>query len=167
MAENLIINGVDHAKFDLEWAKRGGVFVVLDLPTMYSLYYTIVQQIAVQIESKNAIEVWGSDTPVIEVVTDLEKQPEFIVRMATPDECAEEGVEYIEPPYAELEELRKDRDLLQFCLDNDTFPVKDQSGAYIMSKDNEFFSVSDSPRKSIELAMDYVKFKADNAMRGE
>ena len=22
---NLIINGVDHAKFDLEWAKRGGV----------------------------------------------------------------------------------------------------------------------------------------------
>ena len=65
-----------------------------------------------------------------------------------------------------LEELRKDRDLLQFCLDNDTFPVKDQSGAYIMSKDNEFFSVSDSPRKSIELAFEYVKFKADNVMRG-
>ena len=60
---------------------------------------------------------------------------------------------------AELEELRKDRDLLQFCLDNDTFPVKDQSGAYIMSKDNEFFSVTQSPRKSIELAFEYVKLK--------
>ena len=93
--ENLIINGVDHAKFDLEWAKHGGVFVVLYLPTMDSLYYTIVQQRAVQIKSKNAIEVWRSDTPVIEVLTDLEKHPEFIVRMATPDECKAAGIEYI------------------------------------------------------------------------
>ena len=23
--KNLIINGIDHSKFDLEWAKRGGV----------------------------------------------------------------------------------------------------------------------------------------------
>ena len=98
MTENLIIDGVDHAKFDLEWAKRGGVFVVLYLPTMDSLYYTIVQQRVVQIKSKNAIEVWRSDTPVIEVVTDLEKHPEFIVRMATPDECKAAGIEYIDPP---------------------------------------------------------------------
>ena len=98
MAENLIINGVDHAKFDLEWAERGGVFVVLYLPTMDSLYYTIVQQRVVQIKSKNAIEVWSSDTPVIEVVTDLEKHPEFIVRMATPGECKAAWIEYIEPP---------------------------------------------------------------------
>ena len=96
--QNLIINGVDHAKFDLEWAKRGGVFVVLYLPTMDSLYYTIVQQRVVQIKSKNAIEVWRSDTPVIEVVTDLEKQPELIVRMATPFECEEADIEYIPPP---------------------------------------------------------------------
>ena len=96
--QNLIIDGVDHAKFDLEWAKRGGVFVVLYLPTMYSLYYTIVQQRVVQIKSKKTIEVWSSDTPGIEVVTDLEKHPEFIVRMATPSECAEAGIEYIEPP---------------------------------------------------------------------
>ena len=98
MAENLIINGVDHAKFDLEWAERGGVFVVLYLPTMDSLYYTIVQQRVVQIKSKNAIEVWSSDTPVIEVVTDLEKHPEFIVRMATPGECKAAWIEYIDPP---------------------------------------------------------------------
>ena len=94
--ENLIIDGVDHAKFDLEWAKRGGVFVALYLPTMDSLYYTIVQQRVVHIKSKNAIEVWSSDTPVIEVVTDLEKHPEFIVRMATPDECKAAWIEYIE-----------------------------------------------------------------------
>lgn len=67
---------------------------------------------------------------------------------------------------AEIEELRKDRDLLQFCLDNDTFPVKDQNGAYIMRKQNEFFAVSTSARHSIELAFEYVKFKADNAMKG-
>ena len=98
MTENLIIDGVDHAKFDLEWAKRGGVFVVLYLPTMDSLYYTIVQQRVVQIKSKNAIEVWSSDTPAIGVVADLEKHPEFIVRMATPAECEAAGIEYIEYP---------------------------------------------------------------------
>ena len=94
--ENLTINGVDHAKFDLEWAKHGGVFVVLYLPTMDSFYYTIVQQRVVQIKSKKAIEVWSSDTPVIEVVADLEKHPEFIVSMATPAECEAAGIEYIE-----------------------------------------------------------------------
>ena len=93
---DLIINGVDHAKFDLEWAKRGGVFVVLYLPTMDSYYYTIVQQRVVRIKSKSAIEVWRADTPAIEVVTDLEKHPEFIVRMATPDECKAAWIEYIE-----------------------------------------------------------------------
>lgn len=98
MTENLIINGVDHAKFDLEWAKRGGVFVVLYRPTMDSFYYTIVQQRVVRIKSKSAIEVWRSDTPAIEVVTDLEKHPEFIVRMATPDECKAAWIEYIDPP---------------------------------------------------------------------
>lgn len=70
-------------------------------------------------------------------------------------------------PYAELEELRKDRDLLQFCIDNDAFPVKDQSGAYIMSKNNEFFSVSEYSRKSIELAFEYAKYKTEKVMRGE
>lgn len=68
---------------------------------------------------------------------------------------------------AELEELRKDRDLLQFCIDNDAFPVKDQSGAYIMSKNNEFFSVSEYSRKSIELAFEYAKYKTEKVMRGE
>ena len=28
--QNLIINGVEHAKFDLEWAKRGGVIYHAD-----------------------------------------------------------------------------------------------------------------------------------------
>ena len=93
--QNLIIDGVDHAKFDLEWAKHGGVFVVLYLPTMDSFYYTIVQQEVLQIKSKKTIEVWSSDTPGIEVVTDLEKHPEFIVRMATPAECEAAGIEYI------------------------------------------------------------------------
>jgi len=68
---------------------------------------------------------------------------------------------------AELEELRKDHELLQFCIDYDTFPVKDQSGAYIMSKNNEFFSVSEYSRKSIELAFEYAKYKTEKVMRGK
>jgi len=93
--EKLIIDGVDNSAFNLEWAKRGGVFVVLYLPTMDSFYYTIVQQAVLQIKSKKTIEVWSLDTPAIEVVTDLEKHPEFIVRMATPAECEAAGIEYI------------------------------------------------------------------------
>ena len=31
--QKLIIDGVDHAKFDLEWAKRGGVVIsIIDNP---------------------------------------------------------------------------------------------------------------------------------------
>ena len=41
--QNLIIDGVDHSTFNLEWAKHGGVFVVLYLPIMYSFYYTMKQ----------------------------------------------------------------------------------------------------------------------------
>ena len=29
MTENLIINGVDHAKFDLEWVKKAALLMVL------------------------------------------------------------------------------------------------------------------------------------------
>ncbi len=35
MAENLIINGVDHAKFDLEWAKHGGCCIFDDSTDVY------------------------------------------------------------------------------------------------------------------------------------
>ena len=32
---NLIINGIDHSKFDLEWAKRGGVVRHFDGDVQY------------------------------------------------------------------------------------------------------------------------------------
>lgn len=177
MTENLIINGVDHAKFDLEWAKRGGVFVIkpkymeINDETMrdYEFFYTFCAGKVICINDYRVVGLADGST-YVGIIDSINNDGYYEVRMATPSECAEEGVEYIEPPIRWRpidttihEELR----LLQFCLDNDTFPVKDQSGAYIMSKDNEFFSVSDSPRKSIELAFEYVKFKADNAMRGE
>lgn len=164
--QNLIINGVDHAKFDLEWAKRGGIVKTDD-----NRFIQFTQAGYVGGDWGWFIDLSTKEMKTAILYSELDYDSELdefhIDRMATPQECEDAGVEYIEPQYAELEELRKDRDLLQFCLDNDTFPVKDQSGAYIMSKNNEFFSVSDSPRKSIELAFEYVKFKADNAMRGE
>ena len=35
--DNLIINGIDYSKFDLEWAKRGGVVVEKGKPFLYKL----------------------------------------------------------------------------------------------------------------------------------
>ena len=154
---NLIINGIDHSKFDIPLAKRGGV-------VMLKKHLSKVTYVCNISGTLHVAQTLGQKVFNGESFANVSPR---LLRMATPDECSDAGIEYIEPLYAELEELRKDRDLLQFCLDNDTFPVKDQNGAYIMSKQNELFALSTSARHSIEFAMDYEKFKADNAMRGE
>lgn len=38
MTENLIIDGVDHAKFDLEWVKKGGVAYGVTQAGTYTLW---------------------------------------------------------------------------------------------------------------------------------
>ena len=83
---DLIINGIDHGKFDLEWAKRGGgvfyggeFYRYLNSGDDFFLICPIYE---------------FAPRPIsFEIVAIMD-----IIRMATPDECAEEGIEYIEPP---------------------------------------------------------------------
>ena len=72
---NLIINGIDHSVFDLEWAKRGG--------------WCIVRGEVCKFIPKASYISYDTDILFIRTIAE---------RMATPKECANAGVEYIEPP---------------------------------------------------------------------
>ena len=81
---NLIINGIDHSKFDLEWAKRGGVVRHFDGDAQYLKAIDFFTDV-------HASLFWSL----------TEKTCQYLkngLRMATPSECAEAGIEYIEPP---------------------------------------------------------------------
>ena len=105
MTENLIINGIDHSVFNLEWAKRGGVFVVkpkymeINDETMrdYDFFYTFCAGKVICINDYNVIGLDDGST-YVGIIDSINNDGYLEVRMATPSECAEEGVEYIEPP---------------------------------------------------------------------
>ena len=90
--ENLIINEIDHSVFDLEWAKRGGVVKtsVCEQPAFAkclgvkqdgrALFMFFIN------EDENERWHYGFVYP----------QNFNTLSMATPSECAEAGVEYIE-----------------------------------------------------------------------
>ena len=84
MTENLIINGVDHAKFDLEWAKRGGVIYHADDE------WQILKFVNFENEIKQNL-FWSVTHKTLVLL-------ENGLRMATPAECKAAGIEYIEPP---------------------------------------------------------------------
>ncbi len=91
---DLIINGIDHSVFDIEWAKRGGVVKtsVCEQPAFAkclgekqdgrALFMFFIN------EDENERWHYGFVYP----------QDFNTLSMATPDECAEAGIEYIEPP---------------------------------------------------------------------
>ena len=87
---NLIINGIDHSKFDLEWAKRGGVLVSLESENTRINMFKFLRSITAE-----KIEV--STMSQLCFVTNFYEYRR-VFRMATPSECAEAGIEYIEPP---------------------------------------------------------------------
>ena len=96
---DLIINGIDHSVFDLEWAKRGGVVKVYSL--IYKQPNTIHQYKEMDYfgmakfiddETDGTVNVY-----MLNKRTSVNKNTTFLA-MATPAECAEAGVEYIEPP---------------------------------------------------------------------
>ena len=80
--QNLIINGVDHAKFDLEWAKRGGVIYHADDE------WQILKFVNFENEIKQNL-FWSVTHKTLVLL-------ENGLRMATPAECEAAGVEYIE-----------------------------------------------------------------------
>lgn len=88
--EKLIINGVDHSVFNLEWAKRGGVCAIAD-HSEFGLYKYI-----------KPID------KALHYFCDLEYLDDFgatmipnDMRMATPAECEAAGVEYIKRPVSD------------------------------------------------------------------
>ena len=87
--QNLIINGVDHAKFDLEWAKRGGCLICADAGS------TIIFKFVRNIDPEKIEVTVLNGLDGIPVTNFWESKTSF--RMATPKEA---GVEYIEPPMA-------------------------------------------------------------------
>lgn len=96
---NLIINGIDHSKFDIEWAKRGGIIKVYQL--VYKQPNTIHQY---EDMSYFGVAKFIDDEPdgtvnvyMLNKRTAENKNTKFLA-MAAPSECAEAGIEYIEPP---------------------------------------------------------------------
>ena len=127
--QNLIIDGVDHAKFDLEWAKRGGVLMmttgnVLALMKVVEGNYFIIADFF-----KDDDIGWRKNSPPSHYLHGGED-----LRMATPAECKAAGIEYIEyHGWRPIESAPK----------NGYFIAKDANGVIFKSRrirnDFEFF----------------------------
>ena len=100
---NLIINGIDHGKFDLEWAKRGGV-------VFYDGEFCRYLNSGDDLFLICPIYEFAPRPISFEIVDIMD-----IIRMATPSECAEAGIEYIEPParWLSIETMQADIDSLE------------------------------------------------------
>ena len=93
MTENLIINGVDHAKFDLEWAKRGGCCIFDDSTDVYKQLI-----LGKQVEERFIGARFFFRDHWVKLFCYFENYP---TRMATPAECEAAGIEYIARPTSE------------------------------------------------------------------
>lgn len=85
---DLIINGIDHSKFDIEWAKRGGV-------VMLKKHLSKVTYVCNISGTLHVAQTLGQKVFNGESFANVSPR---LLRMATPSECAEAGIEYIEPP---------------------------------------------------------------------
>ena len=88
--EKLIINGVDHSVFNLEWAKRGGVCAIADHSEFGLFKY--IKPIDKALHYFCDIE-YLDDFGATMAPNDM--------RMATPAECEAAGVEYIKRPVSD------------------------------------------------------------------
>ena len=85
---DLIINGVDHAKFDLEWAKHGGCCIFDDSTDVYKQLI-----LGKQVEERFIGARFFFRDHWVKLFCYFENYP---TRMATPAECEAAGIEYIE-----------------------------------------------------------------------
>ena len=102
---DLIINGIDHSKFDLEWAKRGGVVLIIHDDSQLKILANLAKYVGEWAYFINTTRYAIPDCEVyftcgLSGSSDLETSSDthYVERMATPSECAEAGIEYIEPP---------------------------------------------------------------------
>jgi hypothetical protein len=140
----------ENTTFDLEWAKRGGVFV----------YKTVVDPIW----TAKLIGVHKSGMLNIVFTTDLSTERCFRddMRMATRAESDAAGAEYIEPPVGaeELAELRKDKQRLDWMthIDHQGVMCKTFNNGYICAQldGNDWYDDGDdfeTARDAIDYAM--------------
>lgn len=103
--EKLIINGVDHSVFNLEWAKRGGVVFCVNkfskdlmLGNVVVGVHDIAWFISVSYQSHQSPNSdWRRCS-----ASSGERLNQFAnIRMATPAECEAAGVEYIKRPVSD------------------------------------------------------------------
>ena len=119
---NLIINGIDHSKFDLEWAKRGGVVLIIHDDSQLKILANLAKYVGEWAYFINTTRYAISDCEVyftcgLSGSSDLETSSDthYVERMATPSECAEAGIEYIEPlaRWLPIETMQADIDSLE------------------------------------------------------
>ena len=91
--QNLIIDGVDHAKFDLEWAKHGGCCIFDDSTDVYKQLI-----LGKQVEERFIGARFFFRDHWVKLFCYFENYP---TRMATPAECEAAGIEYIARPTSE------------------------------------------------------------------
>ena len=90
---NLIINGIDHSKFDIEWAKRGGVVLTYFCGAKSIQNWTQFGIIGLDSEGIEDAQPHKPNDFKFELIVDQLKLNGGSIRMATPDECAEAGIE--------------------------------------------------------------------------
>ena len=104
---NLIINGIDHGKFDLDWARRGGIMLGRDTSDFTCNFARIIHRSINTTNDKDRytiVEFFKMSpkkgcvvfVPNNYYTDDIRNS----FRMATPQECEDAGIEYIEPPMA-------------------------------------------------------------------
>ena len=141
---DLIINGIDHSAFDLDWAKRGG--------------WCIVRGEVCKLISKATYISSDTDTLFVRAIAE---------RMATREECAVAGIEYIEPMQAEIDSLeaqlaeaRKDSERLDWIISQSEVIVVGANTSEINYVDAYFIDATvkklaygNNPREAIDNAM--------------
>ena len=98
MMNDLIINGIDYSVFDLEWAKRGGVVHHYGDFCRYICDGENYNEIRAGKDGEFLIGEEKTVGLVSILTTEKVENSPYYLRMATPAECAEAGIEYIEPP---------------------------------------------------------------------
>ena len=94
---NLIINGIDHGKFYIEWAKRGGVIREYSQLCKYvcpSENYSDIREG----QDGEILREHEQNVGLVYFDGAISENAPYYLRMATPSECADAGIDYIEPP---------------------------------------------------------------------
>lgn len=94
----LTSNGVDYSKFDLEWASRGGVLICDEAEALFKLITFSCGEGCANDSCNHWVVVASITSAYNESKYKLYNRRLWGMRMATPAECADAGVEYIEPP---------------------------------------------------------------------